>query len=244
MFTGEVSLTGNVGGAARIQGGELNIDSSATVKGPITFKGDKDPEVSSQAKLSGPVQFTKWKHGPDYASGHYYVWQVIWASAYILFGIVLMVLMPGLSKDAVRATEQRTGASFGLGVLAGFGLPIGACIACVTVVGLFVGLATLALWYGTLYFGQVIIGALIGRWLMGRTNETWPLIGRMAVGIVLLRLLTMIPHLGFWFKYLAAFWGLGAIALEIYKRFEPVVGQNAPSAPYAPSATVGGAVPA
>jgi len=40
-----------------------------------------------------------------------------------------------------------------------------------------------------------MIGALVGQWLMGRTQETWPLIGRMAVGIVIVRLATVVPIL-------------------------------------------------
>jgi len=68
----------------------------------------------------------------------------------------------------------------GLGVLVLFGVPIAACIACITVVGLFIGISTLFLWYASLYFAQIIVGAVIGQWLMGRTSELWPLIGRMA----------------------------------------------------------------
>jgi hypothetical protein len=116
------------------------------------------------------------------------------------------------------------------------------------VVGLFVGLATLSLWYGALYFGAVIIGAVVGQWLMGRTDELWPLIGRMVVGVVIVRLLTIVPHVGWVFKYGAALWGIGAISLAVYRRFQPVIAPGAPSAPYTPpmppNTTVGGPLPA
>jgi len=59
--------------------------------------------------------------------------------------------------------------------------------------GLFIGLSTLFVWYASLYYAQVIVGALVGQWLMGRTSELWPLIGRMAVGVVIVRLSTTIP---------------------------------------------------
>ncbi len=245
-FAGEVSITGNIGGGARIAGGELRIDSSAQIDGPVDFKGDKPAEVSPRAKLASPVHFEKLKHGPDYSSWRYYMWQVIWAAAYIVFGLVLFALMPHFSVNAVESTE-RYGASAGLAVLAGFGVPIAACIACITVVGLFVGLSTMALWWGSLHFGLVISGAVVGRWLMGRTNELWPLIGRMAVGVVIVRVCTTIPHVGGLLKYVAAFWGLGGIALAIYRRFQPVIsagGSPTPYTPLPPNTTVGGAVPA
>jgi hypothetical protein len=163
-----------------------------------------------------------------------------------LYGLVLFALLPGFSEDAVKSTE-RYGASAGLAVLAGFGVPIAAFIACITVVGLFIGLSTLALWFAALHFGLVVAGAVVGRWLMGRTSELWPLIGRMVVGVVIVRLCTTIPHIGVVLKYVAAFWGLGGIALAIYRRFQPVIASGGPSAPMAtplpPNTTVGGALP-
>ena len=50
--------------------------------------------------------------------------------------------MPRFAEEAVKSAE-RYGASAGLGVLVLFGVPIAACIACITVVGLFIGMASL-----------------------------------------------------------------------------------------------------
>ena len=245
---GQANISGFVGGSAKIRSEELNIDSSAEIKGPVDFDGDKPPQVAEGAKLGSPVHFEKLMHGPNYSNPHYYIWQLIWASAYILFGLVLFALMPAFSSQAVNSLEEHLGATLGLAVLVGFGLFIAALIACVTVVGLFVGLATLALWYGTLYFGLVVVGAQLGQWLMGRTRELWPLVGRMCVGVVIIRVLAMIPHVGWVFKYGAAFWGLGAISLVIFRRFQPAVAAGAPSAPTAqplpPNPTIGGPLPA
>jgi len=245
---GQTNISGNIGGSAKIRSDELNIDSTAQIGGPVDFAGNKPPSVADGAKLASPVHFEKIIHGPNYSSPHYYIWQLIWASAYILFGLVLFALMPAFSLQAVDSAEEHLGASLGLAVLVGFGLPIAALITCVTVVGLFVGLSTLALWYGALHFGLVVIGALIGQWLMGRTNELWPLVGRMCVGVVMVRLLTMIPHAGWVFKYAAALWGLGAISLVVFRRFQPAIAAGAPSAPTAqplpPNTTVGGPLPA
>lgn len=240
---GQSNISGFIGGSAKIRSDELNIDSTAQIGGPVNFEGNKPAHVDEGAKLASPVHFVKITHGPNYSNPHYYLWQLIWASAYILFGLVLFALMPAFSAQAVNSAEHHAGASAGLAVLVGFGLPIAAVITCITVVGLFVGLSTLALWYGALHFGLVVIGALIGQWLMGRTNELWPLVGRMCVGVVIVRLFTMIPHVGWMFKYGAALWGLGAISFVIFRRFQPAVAASAPSAPTAqplpPNTTIG-----
>lgn len=247
FYGGEINLNGICGGGMREKGNMLIIGSGARVDGPIHYEGNKPADVAAGAKLASPVEFKQMEKKEPYKEGHYYVWQVIWSAAYILFGLVLFALMPKFSQEAVKSAEQY-GASAGLGVLVGFGLPIAAVIVCFTVVGLFIGVSTFFLWYGALYFGQLIVGAVIGQWLMGRTSELWPLIGRMAVGFVVLRLCTMIPHVGPWVKYGAAFWGIGAISLVVYRRLQPIIAPNVPSAPYTPpmppNTTVGGPLPA
>jgi len=241
-----ININGKVNGAIQSRGEALTIGSSAEVHGPIQYKGDKPPDVSPRAKLVSPVDYQKLEHKPHYMEGHYYVWQVIWLAAFVLFGLVLFQLMPQFTKDAV-ANVERYGASFGLGVLVFFGIPIAAIIACVTVVGLFVGISTFFIWYAALYYAQLVVGAMVGEWLMGRSNETWPLIGRMIVGIVLVRLATVLPIAGGWIKFGVMVWGLGAISLALYNRFQPSIA-GTPSAPYTPpmppNTTVGGMQPA
>ena len=247
LFFAHATLAGKIGGGVRAKGDTLVIGTTAMIDGPVHFEGHKPPEVSPSAKLASPVEFKQMEKKSSYREGHYYVWQVIWAAAFILFGLVLFALMPKFSQEAVKSAEHY-GAAAGLGVLVLFGVPIAACIACITVVGLFIGISTLFLWYASLYFAQIIVGAVIGQWLMGRTSELWPLIGRMAVGLVIVRLCTTIPHLGGWVKFAAMLWGIGAISLALYRRFQPMIAPGAPSAPYSPpmppNTTVGGAVPA
>jgi len=247
LFFAHATLAGRIGGGVRGKGDTLIIGSTAVIDGPVHFEGHKPPEVSASAKLASPVEFKQMEKKSSYREGHYYVWQVIWAAAFILFGLVLFALMPKFSQEAVKSAEHY-GAAAGLGVLVLFGVPIAACIACITVVGLFIGISTLFLWYASLYFAQIIVGAVIGQWLMGRTSELWPLIGRMAVGLVIVRLCTTIPHLGGWVKFAAILWGIGAISLALYRRFQPMIAPGAPNAPYSPpmppNTTVGGTVPA
>ena len=247
LFTAHANLSGKIGGGVRAKGDSLIIGSTAVIDGPVHFEGHNRPEVSSSAKLASPVDFKQMEKRESYRESGYYIWQVIWAAAFILFGLVLFALMPKFSQEAVAGAEQ-IGVTAGLGVLVLFGVPIAAIIACITVVGLFIGISTLFVWYASLYFAQIIVGAVIGQWLMGRTNELWPLIGRMAVGLAIVRLCTTIPHVGGWVKFAAILWGIGAISLSIYRRLQPVIAPSGPAAPYTPpmppNTTVGGAVPA
>jgi len=236
-FAGQGSINGNIGGSMYIKGESLSIGNSASIGGKATFAGPKPAEVASGAKLASPLEYQKQEHRARMERGvSYYVWRVVWAAAFIVYGLVLFSLMPLFSREATENVEN-VGASFGLGVLVGFAVPIAAVIACFTVVGLFVGLSSLFLWYACLYFAQIIVGAAVGQWILGRATETWGLIGRMAVGIVLLRAGMALPYLGIWLKLGVIIWGVGAISLALYRRLQPVMAPHIPAAPLPPVST-------
>ena len=248
FFAQHGTISGTIEGGIDGRGEGMRINGSAKISGPVHFEGDNAPDVASGAKLESPVAFHKLEHKPKYVEGSYYVWQVIWTAAFVLFGLVLFQVMPEFSKEATDHVEHY-GAAFGLGVLVFFGVPIAALIACATVVGLFIGISTFFLWYATLYYAQVIVGTLVGQWLLGRTRETWPLIGRMAVGIVIVRACTGVPHIGGWLKFGVILWGTGAISLALYRRFQPAISAGMPGAPVVATplphnTTLGGVLPA
>jgi hypothetical protein len=57
----------------------------------------------------------------------------------------------------------------------------------------------------------------------------------MVVGVFLLRVVEMIPHLGGWIRFAVVLWGMGAISLAIYRRLHPAGTPIIPVAPIAPS---------
>ncbi|HTQ97354.1 MAG TPA: hypothetical protein VMH89_11150 [Candidatus Acidoferrum sp.] len=231
------SISGTVEGSIRAQGESLAILSSAQVNGSTKFNGQKPPEVSPEAKLASAVQYEKLEHHSDRHRGAgYYIWRIIWSGAWILLGMILLSLMPRFSIETIQAAE-RYGAALGLGVLVFFGVSIAALIACITVVGLLVGISTLFLWTVSLFASYVVAGAVIGRWILGKTTDHWPMIGRMALGVLIVVVATGLPLLGFWIMVGVWIWGMGAIALSIYRRLQPVIAPHIPSMPNGPIGT-------
>lgn len=236
-FIGHGTIDGTIGGELQAKGATLNIGSNASIGGKAMFEGDKPAEVAAGAKLAFPLVYKKMQHRTEMErGGGYYVWRIIWATAFILFGLVFLSLLPQFSKEAITNVEN-VGASFGLGVLVGFAVPIAALIACVTVVGLFVGISAFFLWYWALYFAQIIVGTAVGQWIFGKTSEFWPLIGRMAVGVVLVRLVMIIPYVGWLIKLGVIVWGVGALSLAVYRRLQPVMAPKIPPMPGGPIGT-------
>jgi len=236
-FFAMANIGGTIDGQLQAKGDSLTIGSSAVIGGKAEFEGHKAANVSPEAKLASPLQFKMVEHKSRFErGGGYYVWRLIWTAAFVLFGIVLFGLMPKVAQEAVELGEHY-GASFGLGVLVLFGVPIAAVIACFTVIGLFVGISTFFLWLVMLFAANVVIGAVVGQWILGRTSEFWPLILRMLVGMVLVRIVMSVPFIGGWAKFIVALWGVGAISLALYRRLQPVIAPNIPSVPSGPVIT-------
>jgi len=238
----DLNVTGSVGGALQGKGETLEIASTASIGGQVHFEGKSAPAVAQGAKLAFPVQFTKHVEKPHEWGRSSIFWQVVLMAAFVLYGLVLISLMPQFARETVHSAEN-IGASLGLGILVFFGVLIGSIIVAVTVVGLFIGVSTFFVWMISVYAAQIVVGALIGQWLMGRTNELWPLIGRMTVGVIVIRAVTMVPH-GGWVKFGVILWGLGAISIAIYRRFQPsarmAVAPVGPATPLPAMTTVGG----
>lgn len=233
-FSETTTISGLIGGSFKGHGKSLSIVSGAQIDGKTMFEGQQAPDVSSDAKLASPPEFTKSERHMERERGSgYYIWRVIWTGAFLVFGLVLAGLMPKFAAETVESAGN-LGASFGLGVLVFFGVLIGSVIACFTIVGIFVGLSSLMLWFVMLFAAEVVVGGIVGQWILGQTNEFWPFFVRVILGVVAVRIVTTIPFIGFWAGLAVAVWGMGAIALTLYRRLQPTMAPNIPSVPMAP----------
>ncbi len=234
MATAHSQVNGYVGGDAQLRGDRLSIGSTAQIAGKASFRGHNKPEVAPGAHLASPLEVEIVTRRPEYTKPNFYWWQALaWAAAFV-FGLVLVLLMPGFFDDVVHSA-RRYGPAFGFGALTFIAWPILALIACVTIVGLAPGLSAIMVWAVALYSAQVIIGAWVGQALLGPATSSSAVIGRMALGLLLLRIAGALPYVGGWIKFLYIIWAFGALALAIYRRTRP---QAPGSIPIAPPPTV------
>lgn len=232
-FDQTLRLTGTVNGGVDAKGEMLTITRTAEVTGPVKFEGESEPRVDSGAKLhAGNVEFTK--HSEKDKSENrksYLLHRLLWTSSFILYGLVLIWLMPKFAVDSVNSAEN-IGASVGLGVLVGISLPFAGILICFTFVGIPLGVLGVILWLVMIFSAQIVFGGLIGRWILGRTEDVWGRVGRMALGMaiigVVVPVLHEIPTVEFLFKLVIMAWGFGAIALTMYKRIARTAGAVVP----------------
>lgn len=220
-FSGELDIEGSLGRNADIRSDHLRIGPKAEIQGYTKYAGRHQPDVSGSAKLGSPIQITIPKTGPDYTRVRYYWHRVLLWGASFLFGLLLLLVAPGFYTDAEHAIN-RVGPAFGFGALFLFATPVAIIIACITIVGLSIGLTTALLYIIAIYAAQIFVGAWIGEKLLGGSAPgLGAAIGRLALGLAIVRLALMLPYFGGLADFLIIIWGMGAMILAIHRRIRP-----------------------
>jgi Putative zinc-finger len=214
-FANDLTVNGRLDRDATIRADRLTIGSTAQIGGKAKYEGRRQPDIASGAKLASPIQITVPKRGPDYTRVAYYWHQVLLWGANFLFGLVLLLLLPGFFADAVHQT-RRVGPAVGFGALFLFATPIAIIIACVTIVGLGIGISALLLYLISLYAAQLFVGSWLGEQLLGYTVGIGPAVARLAIGLAVLRAVRMIPFVGPLATFVIIIWGLGGLVLAAY----------------------------
>jgi cytoskeletal protein CcmA (bactofilin family) len=219
---GNFSLNNKIGGNVQLRAHHIMIGSGATIAGGLTYRGDENPKIDSAAKITGPVEAKHVEHVSKYKKPwDYWHFAIAWAASFF-FGLALIYTIPAFFTDVVRALD-RIGMSGGVGFLAVAGVPFAAVIACITIVGLAVGLTALLLYAIGLYSAHVFVGAWIGRKILGEGSGSGAMLGRMALGLAILSVVRLVPWLGAFVAAVVVLWGAGAIAVTVYRRVHPVL---------------------
>ncbi|MFZ3214699.1 MAG: polymer-forming cytoskeletal protein [Candidatus Acidiferrales bacterium] len=221
-LVGDLEIDGTLGRNAMIRSGHLMIGAKADIAGDTKAELRQPPDIAATAKFGTPLSWTitKKSYESSYSSLRYYLHQILKWGASFVFGLALLFLLPGFFFDASSAC-QKVGPAIGFGILLLFATPIAAVILCITIVGLGLGISAVMLWAIAMYAAQVFVGAWLGEKVLGTGAGAGAALGRLALGLVILRALGMLPFLGGWISFVVVVWGMGAVALAVYKNMRP-----------------------
>lgn len=135
----------------------------------------------------------------------------------LIAGLVIILLAPRQLTSIAESIRTRPGASAGWGAIILIVTPIAAFIVCLTIIGLSVGVITLALYGIAVYLAQIPVGLLIGRLIIGRSRAVESkaiMVGALASGLAILSLLKLIPYFGVFVSLAVIIFGLGALLVS------------------------------
>ncbi len=208
----------------------LTILSTANIQGKLTYTSENEATIQSGSQIKGPITHKLPDIKERLAVGAHRLpdvkerltlvgfWgRVIGFLMTLLLGIVIVLLAPRRMKAITESIRTRPWASFGWGVIILIFTPIAALIACITIIGLPLGLITLVLYGITLCLTQLFAGLFIGQLIIGSSGEVvskGALVGALALGLAILSLLRLIPYLDFVIGLATVLFGLGAILVS------------------------------
>jgi hypothetical protein len=219
VFHGSSTVDGTVNGsltafdAPVTISGRVELASGANVTGDVVSQND--PIVASGATIGGTTRRVQTDvNWGAFGWASALAWWLAVSLSTLLIGLVLLWLVgPGASR-IVDAGRTRIGPSIGWGLLAFFGLPILAIIALVTIVGIPLGLAVLAALALIYILGYTATAWILGRRIL-RPSTPWAVAFLLGWGI--LRVLALIPIVGSLIWFAAVVFGLGALAVTIWR---------------------------
>jgi len=243
VFGGSVSVAGQVDRDLVALGGQVDLDAAATVVGNIVASGGTvgDARAVVRGQIIGgarrvlqPSILWRWPlpepgmmHGPGWAFGwrrgldaivDLFVWglqTVAAALATVAVSVMVVLLIPGLTRTAGEALVQYPLASVGAGLLTALAAALVLPLLVITCLGIPVAVVAALALAIALLFGWIVAGLVVGERLLEALKQAdgQPAVA-VAVGLLILTPLSRTPGLGFLVTALVGAWGLGAVLLS------------------------------
>jgi cytoskeletal protein CcmA (bactofilin family) len=225
---GEIIIGCKVGGDLNLEVSELTILPTADIKGSLTYIGEERATIQPGAQISG-ITTHKLPESKEEQSETFLLallssikTKFIGFLMALLAGLLIILIAPKRLASIAESISSRPGPSAGWGALVLLVTPIAAVIICITIIGLPVGLIALALWGIAIYLAQIPVGLFLGQWIISHFRDVEDnrgiMIGALATGLIIVKLLSLIPYFGFFIGLAVILFGLGAVIATIRRQ--------------------------
>lgn len=218
--SGPIRITGRVDGDVVAVSDRAFLAPTARVGGDLLY-GDESPALAQGARVDGKVEKEEWNDvfsSPAWSVAGPLAWWLAVSISTLLVGVLLLLLAPRMLGAAARAARGRPGAVIGWGILIAIALPLVAILALVTLVGIPFGIALLLALVPVMLVAYATSTWILGRRLVKEPRSPWL---ALLAGWGVLRLLALIPVLGFLVGLAATVIGLGALVVALWRVRRP-----------------------
>lgn len=207
---GDIRLSGIIHGDVELEGGEIHILEGTIIDGDLHYKSPNEAKIHPDAKIAGKIIYEQMEWD-DYSHRGY---GVFFSLTLIIASVVLFLLFPGFTMSAVARIPADPWKSLGIGFALLVVTPIAAVLLMSIVLGVWVGLSVLALYFVALPIGLLISCFFLGDWGARLLHKDVTTKGRrllsVTIAIIFLGLLHLIPVVGSLLTFALLLLGLGA----------------------------------
>lgn len=225
-----IVISGHVAGAAELYAEEIEIGPDAVIGGGLSYRSPNEARISPEAKISGTVVRHRLERGTGTGLGEGIetAGRVARLGLYVslmVASIAMYLLFPAGAVAAARTVGAAPWISLGLGFAVLVATPFVVALLFASLIGIWVAAALLAL-----YLVLLLAGFLTGIVYVGDRGLSWVGCGAHAsrawylLAIVLalgaLWLVRLVPVLGNVALFALLLFGLGALTLCIWRRYQ------------------------
>ncbi|HJX17409.1 MAG TPA: hypothetical protein VJ437_04350 [Acidiferrobacterales bacterium] len=220
---GEIVITGEILGDVDLIGENIEIRPGAIIHGQFHYRSPNEARIDPGARLLGAVVQLPLETPPGAKAGHAGV-RAFMLLSLLVTASVLYLLFPNFSRLTARAVREAPWRVLGIGFAVLASGPLVVILLLVSIVGLWLGLITLVLYFLLLLLGYltgVLFVADAGLQRLRRPESPgkgW-VIGALAVTLVVLALLRLLPVIGALAAFALLLFGLGALTRALWWRY-------------------------
>ncbi len=221
ITAGDIRIAGIVRGDVELEGGEIRILDGARIEGNLHYRSPRPAVTAAGASIGGRVDHEAGES--DYADRGF---GLFFSITLVVASILLYLLFPHYTRASARRIASDPWSSLGLGFVCLTATPLAAFLLMLLVLGLWVGLALLALYAVALLVGFLVAcfflaerGAALVR---QKVDSTGRRLIAVTVVIFVLGLLQTIPLAGSLLLLLLLLFGLGAAVLQLRYVYRPL----------------------
>jgi cytoskeletal protein CcmA (bactofilin family) len=221
----ELIVRGSVGRNVLAEAATITLLDGASIGGNLTARvGDaNNVQIAPGATVAGTVDRNIVErpridtHENRYLTIGFYLGQVVRLAMGFVTGVLLLWIFPGLQTLSLASAGAALRAG-GVGLVAAISLPVLAAIACITVIGIPLGIIVAISWLLGLYFAKTVVAHYRGRSLFDSPRGTPHYAATLVTGLVIVLIAVNLPWIGWLIGVVLTLIGLGMIVAHIYDR--------------------------
>jgi len=228
VYGKNVLLLGEVAGGVEINAEQIEILGSARILGDVIYSSNHEIKIDPKARIAGKVvrkPGTFEFYRPHVAFPAWTAFRPLLLLGLLAAGTLLYAVFPRFTQTTARTISASPLKSVGLGAAIFFSLPPVILLLVITIIGIPIAMALLALYATGLLIGYLAVAFFVGNALLGVARRRQPdpgfvwRISALAMALVILMLARHLPYVGDLLILTALFAGVGAIVLQTFNNY-------------------------
>jgi cytoskeletal protein CcmA (bactofilin family) len=225
----KISLGGEVNKTTNLNATSLVLQPNAIIKGDLHYIAPQKAKIQSGAQISGKTfyKISPFEKKEKKYTVAFFFWKLVFLFGFLIIGLIFTSLFRKKTLEIIEQIKKTPWKNLGFGIIYFLITPIILLLLIALLIGIPLALIGICLYFILLYLSQLFVGIIIGieidkKIRKPKENKEQNLIWPMSLGMIILIILFSIPYLGFFFKLITIWIGLGGIIENVKIKMQKI----------------------